>query len=212
MAEDLSYFEAMRPFHEHYLPSREILAAGMAALQRLPITLIAPQHGELLPEPLVGPVIDRLRNLACGLYLMVHEDTDIRRLSEVNRVLHDAVEQIMVSCDFREVVTSLNGLIRRVLPIDALESYGRDGDSIILLAPENRYRGSAGPTRSIPDDWADLLDAIRPADATELPVRYAADGRAAAIPLFAPHTPGRRASRCSASTSRTSSTRRRSPR
>ena len=186
VAEDLSYFEAIRPFHEHYMPSREILAAGMRTLERLPITMIAPQHGEILPEPLVQPVIDRLKDLDCGLYLMVHEDTDIQRLSEVHRVLHDAVEQIMISRDFREVATSLGALIRQVLPTDTLEFWARDGSAMIHFAPENRYRGTPG---SIPPEWADLLEATRPDDPTALPVRYTADDRTAAIPLFAHHTP-----------------------
>ena len=38
-------------------------------MSELPITLIAPQHGELVPEPLVATMIARLSNLDCGLYL-----------------------------------------------------------------------------------------------------------------------------------------------
>lgn len=183
VAEDLSYFEEIRPFHEHYMPSREILAAGMRSLERLPIRLIAPQHGELIPEPLVHPLIERLKNLDCGLYLMVHEDTDIRRLSEVHRLLHDAVQQIIVSKDFREVVTSLLALIRSVFPASALEFYARDGVEVIRLAPDNRYRGVPS---AMPSEWLPLLDLERPGDATELPIIRSVDERAVAMPLYAP--------------------------
>ena len=57
-----SYFEAMRPFHEHYMPSREILRAGLARIRRTlpPITVIAPQHGCIIPASLVDEMFDRL--------------------------------------------------------------------------------------------------------------------------------------------------------
>lgn len=183
VAEDLSYFEEIRPFHEHYMPSREILASGMRTLERLPITLIAPQHGELIPEPLVTPVIDRLKDLDCGLYLMVHEDTDIRRLSEVQHLLHDALQQIIVSKDFREVVAALLELVQMVFPASALEFYARNGSEFVHLGPTNRYRGV---TATLPPEWEPLLDLERPADPTELPLLTSIDGRSVAMPLFAP--------------------------
>ena len=188
VATDISYFDEIRPFHEHYMPSREILAAGMRSLERLPITMIAPQHGELIPEQLVRPVIERLKNLDCGLYLMVHQDTDIRRLSEINRLLRDAVQQIIVSKDFREVVSSLLELIQHVFPVTELEFYARDVDgAFVRFAPEDRYRGVPA---EVPLDWKGLLDLERPEDSTDLPLAASSDGLAVAVPLFAP-TSGR---------------------
>ena len=184
VATDMTYFDEIRPFHEHYMPSREILAAGMRTIERLPITLIAPQHGELIPEPLVKPIIDRLKDLDCGLYLMVHQDTDIRRLSQINRMLHDALQQIIVSKDFREVVTSLLELVQQVFPVSSIEFYARDLDNrLVRLAPENRYRGAPA---TLPPEWERLLDLERPTDRTELPLAASSDGRVVAVPLFAP--------------------------
>jgi hypothetical protein len=54
VAADMSYFEDIRPFHEHYMPSREILAHGMEDLETLPLELIAPQHGKIIPKPLIA--------------------------------------------------------------------------------------------------------------------------------------------------------------
>lgn len=188
VATDMSYFEEIRPFHEHYMPSREILAAGMRSFERLPIKMIAPQHGELIPEHLVAPVIDRLKNLDCGLYLMVHQDTDIRRLSEVNRLLREAVHQIIVSTDFREVVSSLLGLIQQVFPVSALEFYARVADGgFVRFAPEDRYRGVPA---ELPPEWANLIGLERPEDRRALPLGASSDGLMVAVPLFAP-TSGR---------------------
>ncbi|MFO1434339.1 MAG: hypothetical protein U1F76_30375 [Candidatus Competibacteraceae bacterium] len=43
------YFEAMRPFHEPYMPSRDILAYAVARIEEYPIRMIAPQHGSIIP-------------------------------------------------------------------------------------------------------------------------------------------------------------------
>ena len=48
MEEDESYFEAIRPFHDHYMPTRDILA--LCKIEKYPAELIAPLHGILLPN------------------------------------------------------------------------------------------------------------------------------------------------------------------
>lgn len=63
------YDEAMKAFHENYMPAREILARAMAKLDGLEISLIAPQHGSIIRD---NPrrYIDILRNLDCGDYML----------------------------------------------------------------------------------------------------------------------------------------------
>jgi diguanylate cyclase (GGDEF)-like protein len=119
---------------------------------------------------------------------MVHKDTDIRRLSEMHRLLHDAIDQIIVSRDFREVAAALLVLTQGILPATALEFYARDLDGQTLyLGPSNRYRGSPD---EVPGEWAGLLDLERPADPTDLPITTAEGSRAIGVPLFSP-TSGR---------------------
>ncbi len=158
-AKDVSYFEAMRPFHEHYMPSRDILAHGLEDIERLPIRLIAPQHGKLIPGPLVSPIVERLKTLDCGLYLMVHRDTDIRRLSEMNGLLQGAIRRLVLTRDFREVALALLDAARSVFPAQSLEFYttGADG-SAVHFNPKNRYHGSPA---TLPAEWIELLHAVR---------------------------------------------------
>jgi diguanylate cyclase (GGDEF)-like protein len=189
-ATDESYFEAVRPFHEHYMPSREILASGMATLAELPITLIAPQHGELVPEPLVATMIERLSNLDCGLYLMVHRDTDIRRLSAMNRLLRVTMRHLVVSRDFNDVASGLMEAAREVFPAHSLEFFARDVDGDVLwFAPVNRYHGAPA---EVPDAWRPLLDAERGADGDIGAARFLAtdgDAPAIAMALYSPEVP-----------------------
>jgi diguanylate cyclase (GGDEF)-like protein len=142
VARDEQYFEAMRPFHEHYMPSREILGHALAQMEKYPIRLIAPQHGSIIPEHLVGLMINKLKSLECGLYLIAKGDTEIQRLSRLNQMLRDITQTMMIYRDFRDIANSLLEITRRALPAESLEFYARlDNHHILHLTPENRYWG-----------------------------------------------------------------------
>lgn len=64
------YMERMKSFHEHYMPSNEVLRPVMESLLGLPISLIAPQHGSLIRKDIKGH-IRALRDLECGSFLHV---------------------------------------------------------------------------------------------------------------------------------------------
>lgn len=66
------YIEAMKAFHENYMPSREILASAMRKLKKLDIKLIAPQHGSLIDKNILEH-IEALENLECGDYMFYEE-------------------------------------------------------------------------------------------------------------------------------------------
>ncbi|MEH6812041.1 MAG: diguanylate cyclase [Motiliproteus sp.] len=142
VASSESYFECMRPFHEHYMPSREVLNYAMAVIERLPAQLIAPQHGSLIPKWLIEPMIRRLKNLECGIYLLSHGDTDIKNLSKLNQTLRQITETMMLSRDFKDIANRLKEIIRHNLPIVSLEFYALfEDDKVLHLSPNTRYRG-----------------------------------------------------------------------
>jgi diguanylate cyclase (GGDEF)-like protein len=141
VAEDEGYFEAIRLFHEHYMPSQEILAHGLSRIEPLPIQMIAPQHGSIIPGPMVRPIIARLKNLECGLYLMVRNETDIRRLSEMNRVLRSALKSLTVTREFPELMQQLTTIMQDALPIEALELYASTSQGTLRFDAATRFRG-----------------------------------------------------------------------
>ena len=69
LATSLDYFDGVRVFHEHYMPSREMLIHANDQLRTLPIDRIAPQHGKVVCGELVVPLMDMLAGLECGIYL-----------------------------------------------------------------------------------------------------------------------------------------------
>ena len=60
-----SYMEAMLAFHEHYMPSNDILRPVMETFLQMDISRIAPQHGSVIRHNLTS-YITALRDLECG--------------------------------------------------------------------------------------------------------------------------------------------------
>ena len=63
------YNKKMEVFHAPYMPSKEILKAGMEKLEKLDLELIASQHGSVIKKDRIKDSIKFLKNLECGLYL-----------------------------------------------------------------------------------------------------------------------------------------------
>ncbi len=143
VARDESYFEDIRPFHEHYMPGREILLHGLLKLEELPLRMIAPQHGSLLYGGLISFVMGRLKQLDCGIFALAGDSTDIRRLSFLNKTLKDITSTVIVYRDFRDIANALLEILKRSLPAVSIEFYARTPEGEPLhLAPETRYRGA----------------------------------------------------------------------
>jgi diguanylate cyclase (GGDEF)-like protein len=144
VAKDESHFEALRPFHEHYMPSRDLLAHGLMRLEQLPLALIAPQHGALIPEHLIRQIIEKLKGLDCGLYLMARDDSDISRLLQLNRMLREVLDTMVLYRDFRDVAKSLLILVENLLPARSLDFYIDDEqtDGVLHFGAATRYRGN----------------------------------------------------------------------
>lgn len=142
-AEDEQYFESVRAFHEHYMPSREIVQHGLSSLESWPIRMIAPQHGSIIRENLVHFMFRKLKALDCGLYLMAKSDTSIHRLMAINHMLRESLKVFVLYRDFRDIVHHLLPALAKSLPVESIEFYVAEKDrSVLYLAPSNRYRGT----------------------------------------------------------------------
>jgi len=144
VARDESYFEDIRPFHEHYMPSREILLHGIMKMEEYPIRLIAPQHGSILQGDLVRFVSEKLKQLDCGIFALAADSTDIRRLSLINRTLKEITSTVVMYRDFRDIANALIEILKRTLPATSVEFYTADIEgSPLYFGPETRFRASA---------------------------------------------------------------------
>lgn len=142
VAQNEDYFEKIRPFHEHHISNRGMLGYAISEVGTLNPSLIAPQYGSLIPEFLIKPIINKLLNLDCGLYMLAHGDADIQKLSQLDQTLKDITHTMLLSREFKEIADRLMDIVGRYLPVSNLEYYALFVDEHILhFSPETRYRG-----------------------------------------------------------------------
>ena len=141
-AEDDSYLECMKPFHQHYMPSNEILLYALSAIGRYDIETIAPQHGSIIGKELIPTMMQGLKKLDCGLYLLLDEPSDFMKLNNFNETLKNITRTMTLYRDFRDIASALFELIKKEIAVGRLEFYVRDKEnSIIHYAEKNSYRG-----------------------------------------------------------------------
>jgi|GEM_PF-368796 len=158
-ARDEGWFDVIRPFHEHQMPSGEVLDYALRRIDGYPIEMIAPRHGALIPQSLIPYMMQKLKGLDCGLYLLARQGADTRRLSRLNEVLKEITSTMVVSRDFREIADRLLATLGRMLPAESLEFYVQlEDDTVLHLARESRYRGVAA---SPPTDVTRLFGITR---------------------------------------------------
>ena len=156
--EDESHFENIRPFHEHYMPSREIMLHALLEIERYPISMIAPQHGSIIKGRLVNYMIEKLKGLECGLYLVNKDVEDVQRLSNINQTLRDIMSLMVIYRKFSDIASPLLEFSQRLLPVESLEFFVLlENKQVLHLTPLTRYRGDVIPSPSFCEDiW--LLD------------------------------------------------------
>ncbi len=138
IAQDKNYFESMRLFHEHYMPSKEILKHSITKFEKMDIQCIAPQHGSIIPEHLVPSMIKELKELECGIFLMARSTTNVYRISELNRLLKNSLEILVLKRDFMEIRKALKKNIKKLLPVSDINFFVRDhGGAVIDLSNDN---------------------------------------------------------------------------
>ncbi len=92
---DEEYFEAMKLFHENFIPSNDIISIVMQLVAsiktELGIKWLASQHGSPLPENMVQEAVNHLINLECGEYLY----PIVREINEPEAVYQRIIEELI---------------------------------------------------------------------------------------------------------------------
>ncbi|UZN22384.1 diguanylate cyclase [bacterium 3DAC] len=116
-AEDTEeYYEGVELFHKHYMPSNMILNYALDRIEERNPTLIAPQHGSIIPKHMIKPIIERLRKLDCGLYLLDDEFVDLFMLSKLDKVLQNIIKAAISAYKFHSLVEELYVSIKSAIP------------------------------------------------------------------------------------------------
>lgn len=114
VSDDVDYIVAnATPFHQHYMPSRELLVAGLTRIQqRWPhIQRIAPQHGHVIPSRAVAPAFEALKQLECGVFTLADADMDLKRLLHIAEARTDITEALLTIAEPLALVTAINATL-----------------------------------------------------------------------------------------------------
>ena len=153
VSDDLDYvIESARPFHQHYMPSTELLSAGLARIQHHwpDIARIAPQHGHVIPGPLVQPAFDALSTVACGVFTLADADVDLQRLLHLSQAKEQITQALLTVAEPSALVTAMNTIL-------AATHEARDCALFIDLPDQGWTMWGLGNSRPVrrqpPPDW-----------------------------------------------------------
>lgn len=100
------YMEAMKAFHEHYMPANEILRPVMENFFNMDIARIAPQHGCVIEED-VKEYIKALRDLECGTFLTPIK-REIAKTGGYLGICNQVIKRLYYVWEFDEVKNIFN--------------------------------------------------------------------------------------------------------
>ena len=106
-AKDMSYFDSLKLFHVHYMPSKAILNHTLNQLMKAKPDIIAPQHGSIIKKELIEPIVEKMRGLNCGLYMLDEKESDIFLLNKTDDLLKKFFEDIVTLSSFETLLKNL---------------------------------------------------------------------------------------------------------
>ncbi len=141
VARSPDYYDAIRPFHQHFIPGSDVLTHALARLRQLPATLLAPHHGQMVPGELVAPLTERLERLACGLVTLADTDPRIRFLLGANQTIHRVIDALVHEQQFSDVVAFLESLAQRSTGARTLELWAGTRDALLHFEASDGFVG-----------------------------------------------------------------------
>ncbi len=126
-ARDENYFASIKAFHEHYIPSREILLNALMEIEKKEPELIAPQHGSIIKKDLIPFMINRMKELNCGLFLLSSYESNIEILLKTNQIINVVFKEVVNNSDFITVLRkTFMTLKNNDIPIKDIITYAYD--------------------------------------------------------------------------------------
>jgi len=110
------YFEYAKLFHTHYIPSKDILRYTLNKISKKDISMIAPQHGSIIKKEIINLLIDKLKDLDCGLYLMDDYYDDVFLLNKVDDVLRKIFKEVLLTNSFDNLLQALYSYVKKMMP------------------------------------------------------------------------------------------------
>ena len=102
------YVEKMKVFHEHYMPSNDIIRPVMEVFLGMDILMIAPQHGSVIKHD-VKKYIKALRDLECGSFITPIKK-DIAKSGGYKIICSTVLKRFAAIFNIEEVLQAIEGM------------------------------------------------------------------------------------------------------
>lgn len=132
------YIEKMKTFHEHYMPSNDIIRPVMEMFLLMDIKMIAPQHGSIINKE-IPKYIKALRELECGTFLNPVK-RNIKKAGGYAGICGIVIKRYLSIYSREEVLEALEGLdIATSDTMDEITDYNYSGIELWEKLFENLY-------------------------------------------------------------------------
>jgi len=156
------YFERMKPFHTHYMPSKAIVEHGLNNILHHEISMICPQHGSIIPKEMIPSITSWLRDLDVGLFLEYDGDHEVRYLSRAEEIVQQLFIFAAYGTNGFDRIEKIFGLLRELFPIRramALATF--DTENVLMDSDDPQPvmgRFSNGELQAMIDRWFNRAD------------------------------------------------------
>ncbi|QSZ43007.1 diguanylate cyclase [Sulfurimonas aquatica] len=134
-----SYFEQMKPFHTHYMPTREIVNHGLDNISKYELDMILPQHGSIIKKEFIETIFTQLRDLDVGLFLKFNDTRDVKLLTRAQEVLTKIFTEVAYNTNAFEVINKVHEDMAELFDIKRSVSFGFvDGDVVLFDSTNKR--------------------------------------------------------------------------
>ena len=117
---DKEYLEQAKLFHKHYMPHKTVLNYALRKIEEKNPKMILPQHGSIIKEDMVKYMIDGLKDLECGLYLMDDFVDDILILNEVDEIFKTFIHSLIVNEPFDKIIEKIYQILEEKLSLKSI--------------------------------------------------------------------------------------------
>lgn len=141
---DETYFDKAKQFHQEYMPSKDIFNYALNKIEKLDISLIAPQHGSIIQKKYIADLIRDMKNLDCGLYIEEKYNNElldtISQLKEKEETIQEKDRQLFEQskrAEMGEMIGNIAHQWRQPLAIiNTIVGILQEKNSITILSQE----------------------------------------------------------------------------
>ena len=111
------------------MPSKDILNYSLSKIEKLDLELIAPQHGSIVKKEFIYPLIYKMKNLECGLYISEKYNEAFTQIKEKESFLNTVIESnssAIISINKHQVIQIYNKSAQQMFGFTKEEMIGKN--------------------------------------------------------------------------------------